>query len=145
MINNIILIISKIRLWYISAQEGETLNDIKFTPENIINNDGIVITVSSYVIVFASLFLLYLIFSWLTKFLLSKQMNRLTQLGKPKMTSQELYISGEETAAIAAALSMYFNETHDLENTVLTITRVQKPYSPWSSKIYNIPPTPRVR
>jgi hypothetical protein len=145
MFESIILIIVNFRLWIINAQGGDALNDVQFTPENIINSNGIVITIASYLIVFASLFLLYMIFTWLTKFLLSKQLKRITQLGKPKVTKEELFISGEEIVAIAQALSMYFDETHDIENTVLTINRVQKPYSPWSSKIYNIPPTPRVR
>jgi glutaconyl-CoA/methylmalonyl-CoA decarboxylase subunit delta len=145
MLENLTLMIGNLRLWLISSQSSDALNEIRFTPESIIDNNGLVVTVASYLIVFGSLFLLYLIFSWLTKFLMSNQIKRLTELGKPKVSKEELFISGEETAAIAAALSMYFDETHDLENTVLTITRVQKPYSPWSSKIYNIPPTPRVR
>lgn len=143
--NYLLLLIADIRHLIISAQSNDALNDIVFDLEKITDNNAIVITISSYIIVFASLFLLYVIFTWLTKFLLSKQLKRITQLGKPHSTVEDLFISGEETAAIATALSMYFNETHDLENTVLTITRVQKPYSPWSSKIYNIPPTPRVK
>jgi hypothetical protein len=29
-------------------------------------------------------------------------------------------------------------EVHDFEDTVLTIKKVQKPYSPWSSKLYGL-------
>ncbi|MDD4921670.1 MAG: OadG family transporter subunit [Bacteroidales bacterium] len=47
-------------------------------------------------------------------------------------------ISGEVHAAIAMALYELNNDVHDIENTVLTITRTRRPYSPWSSKIYGL-------
>lgn len=46
--------------------------------------------------------------------------------------------SGEFIAAIALALSEHFNQGHDIEDTILTIHRMQKAYSPWNSKIYNL-------
>ena len=46
--------------------------------------------------------------------------------------------SGDVIAAIAAALSEHFAEGHDFEETILTIRKLQKAYSPWSSKIYNL-------
>lgn len=46
--------------------------------------------------------------------------------------------SGDVIAAIAAALSEHFGEGHDIEETILTIRKLQKAYSPWSSKIYNM-------
>ncbi len=48
------------------------------------------------------------------------------------------YISGDEFAAIAAAIYMYNEELHDEENTVLTILEVNRRYSPWSSKMHNM-------
>ncbi len=47
------------------------------------------------------------------------------------------------TAAIAAAIFLYRQEVHDMENTVLTIKRIDRMYSPWSSKIYGIRKSPR--
>jgi hypothetical protein len=47
-------------------------------------------------------------------------------------------ITGEETAAISAAVFLFVEELHDEENTVLTIEKISKRYSPWSSKIYGI-------
>jgi len=47
-------------------------------------------------------------------------------------------ISDEVNAAIATTLLELDNEVHDVENTVLTISRTQRPYSPWSSKIYGL-------
>ncbi len=45
--------------------------------------------------------------------------------------------SGEAIAAIALALHEHL-DAHDRENTVLTINKVRKAYSPWNSKIYNM-------
>ena len=45
---------------------------------------------------------------------------------------------GELHAAIATALYLYRQEVHDYENYVLTIKRIEKKYSPWSSKIYSL-------
>lgn len=52
-------------------------------------------------------------------------------------------LSGEVNAAIAAAIHLYRSEMHDYENTVLTISKVSRTYSPWSSKIYGLRNTPR--
>jgi glutaconyl-CoA/methylmalonyl-CoA decarboxylase subunit delta len=49
----------------------------------------------------------------------------------------------EVQAAIALALHFHQNELHDSENAVLTINRVTKFYSPWSSKIYGLSKNPR--
>ncbi len=47
-------------------------------------------------------------------------------------------ITGEINAAIALTLHLYASELHDAENTVLTINKVSRTYSPWSSKIYGL-------
>ncbi|MFO7998043.1 MAG: OadG family protein [Bacteroidales bacterium] len=47
-------------------------------------------------------------------------------------------ITGETGAAIAAAIHLYRSELHDFEDTVLTIKKVSRTYSPWSSKIYGL-------
>ena len=54
----------------------------------------------------------------------------------------EEVIPGEICAAISMALLELDNEVHDIENTILTISRTQRPYSPWSSKIYSMNKTP---
>jgi len=50
--------------------------------------------------------------------------------------------SGEAIAAIAAALSEHL-DAHDRESTVLTINKVRRAYSPWSSKIYSLREIPK--
>jgi len=45
---------------------------------------------------------------------------------------------GEIVAAISLALSLHMQDIHDYEKTVITMQKVMKPYSPWSSKIYGL-------
>lgn len=56
---------------------------------------------------------------------------------------EEKYISGEVSAAIGLALTLYFKEQHDEESGIITIKRVARTYSPWSSKIYGVNNNPR--
>lgn len=51
--------------------------------------------------------------------------------------------SGEVYAAIAMALAMHEDAVHDFEDTILTMKKVEKRYSPWSSKVYNLRETPK--
>ncbi len=51
--------------------------------------------------------------------------------------------SGEEAAAIAMALHEFMNDAHDIEDMILTINKVKRTYSPWSSKIYTLRQTPK--
>jgi len=59
------------------------------------------------------------------------------------LTGEEA-LAGEVNAAIAMALYSYFGELHDRESGIVTIKRVNKPYSPWSSKLYNMR-NPKIR
>lgn len=43
-----------------------------------------------------------------------------------------------DMVAIAMALHMFYDEVHDTESNVITIKRIERRYSPWSSKIYGI-------
>ena len=52
-------------------------------------------------------------------------------------------VNSEIAAVISTALHLYKNEYHDFENTVLTIQKVSKAYSPWSSKLYGLSKNPR--
>lgn len=49
----------------------------------------------------------------------------------------------EIVAAISIALNAYLQNIHDYENVILTIQKVVRPYSPWSSKIYGLRQYPR--
>ena len=43
-----------------------------------------------------------------------------------------------DIVAIAMALHLFYDEVHDNESNVITIKRIERRYSPWSSKIYGI-------
>ena len=60
-----------------------------------------------------------------------------------KNTPRPEDMSGAVNAAIAAAIHLYRSELHDYENTVLTISKVSRTYSPWSSKIYGLRNIPK--
>ena len=101
---------------------------------------GIIMTITAMCVVFAALLILYILFN-----LLGKTMRKVTQKSPGKKSEPLLNqvkgntFSGEaEIAAIAMALHLYRSELHDKESAVLTINRVARAYSPWSSKIYGL-------
>lgn len=61
--------------------------------------------------------------------------------------AQEVDDEEEVQAAIAMALYELHNDSshHDWEDTILTIDKVKKDYSPWSSKIYGLREIPVLR
>ena len=52
-------------------------------------------------------------------------------------------VSDEVAAAIALAIHMYKIEIHDMESLTITLKKVSRIYSPWSSKIYTLRQNPR--
>ncbi|GAB2761964.1 OadG family transporter subunit [Salinimicrobium soli] len=101
-----------------------------------------IITVVGYSVVFVALVLLVFCFQSLPK-ILGLGMNgaqkiRDSRAARAGAANEEKYLSGEVSAAIGMALTLYFKEQHDEESGVLTIKRVSRTYSPWSSKIYGV-------
>ena len=99
---------------------------------------GILIAIVGYSVVFSALLLLYLVFSKLPLLLSIKIRFNLRRDGKECAENVDLSVSGEVNAAISTALFLYFNELHDDESYNMTIHKVSKSYSPWSSKIYGL-------
>ena len=104
---------------------------------------GIGMTVIGYVVVFIALLFLYIIFFNITKILNLNVKRLLRKEGKTEEIKEDEAMSGEVNAAIAMALHLYYAEIHDNEKTVLTINKVSRTYSPWSSKIYGLRQYPR--
>ena len=106
---------------------------------SLIDHYTLVITVAGYCIVLFALALMAYFFTGLHNFqdfMTNRRIAEHTASGneeKPKVV-----MTGEENAAIAAALYLFFSELHDEEKYVMTIRKVSKTYSPWSSKIYGI-------
>ncbi len=91
-------------------------------------------------IVFLALITIYLFFRYVLTFILNfrlKSFARKKGIDPAEVTAKTM-MSGEVNAAIAMALYSYFNEMHDVESGIVTIKRISKNYSPWSSKLYNM-------
>ena len=113
--------------------------------ENFKRNDslGIGMTITAMVVVFLGLLLLYLIFKQVGKAAIAASKRNAQKAGAPASASAPDEVSGEVFAAIATALYEMSDDNHDIEHTVLTIRKVRRAYSPWSSKIYSLRETPR--
>lgn len=59
-------------------------------------------------------------------------------LNVPSISIAPEPVMGEIVSAIGLALSIYMQDIHDYEKAVITMQKVMRPYSPWSSKIYGI-------
>lgn len=123
----------------VSAMESANgeIPDLQFKISNI-STDSLVLTVLGYTIVFLALLFLFITFVNVTRLLNYKIKKKLQSTGKEKEETETIDLSGEVTAAISTALILHFREIHDFESTIITIKKVQKPYSPWSSKIYGL-------
>lgn len=92
-------------------------------------------------VVFISLLIVYLFFRYLLTFILNFRLRSFARkkgIDPAAIQTVKTIQSGEVNAAIAMALYSYFNELHDVESGVITIKRVSRNYSPWSSKLYNM-------
>lgn len=111
---------------------------------------GIFLTFTAMFVTFLSLIILYLIFKKIGKFHIQKKSANAKEATKGTVNSDKADTSGEVSAETYAAISMAIhlykidNEAHDFENTVLTIHKESKSYSPWSSKIYTLRETPQL-
>ncbi len=106
---------------------------------------GVGMAVIAMSVVFSALLLLYVVFKNTKKIYsinLKKIFSRREEVVVVTKPAEE-EISGEVNAAIALALHIYVNALHDHEETVLTIKKVARTYSPWSSKIYGLRNVPR--
>lgn len=113
--------------------------------ENFKTNDsfGIGMTITAMAVVFLGLLLLFLIFKQVGKAAIAVSKRNAQKAGAPVSASAPDEVSGEVFAAIATALYEMSDDNHDIEHTVLTIRKVRRAYSPWSSKIYSLRETPR--
>ena len=104
-----------------------------------IGEDGIMVAFVGYVVVFCVLLLLFLVFNTLSKVLLYQAKRKCREKGRHDCANAKDFTpSGDINAAISMALHLYFNEMHDEESGILTMKRIARRYSPWSSKIYNV-------
>jgi Na+-transporting methylmalonyl-CoA/oxaloacetate decarboxylase gamma subunit len=122
------------------------LGEIPMSFDNI-TSEHLIIFLVGYTVVFACLAILAVAFKGLPKFLnlmhlLQTRLNSIREKKPSPPVESELvtdgFLSGEEVAAISMALHLFVNELHDEENRILTIKKISRRYSPWSSKIYSV-------
>ena len=108
--------------------------------ENFQQNDswGIGMTIVAMSVVFIGLILLFLLFKYAGKFAIRISKIKAFKAGATHIGEKEFIDEGAVLAAIATALFEVEEDDHDIESTVLTIQKVTRRYSPWSSKIYGL-------
>ncbi|MBB3696216.1 OadG family protein [Flammeovirga yaeyamensis] len=105
-------------------------------------SEGMVVTIVGLLLVFLTLAVLFLFFNYampvIRRNIDAKKNQKAAAAPIAQVEKVENDATGEVNAVIAAAIHHYLEEAHDDENTMLTIQKVKKAYSPWSSKIYTV-------
>ncbi|MFI3299430.1 MAG: OadG family transporter subunit [Rikenellaceae bacterium] len=109
--------------------------------------NGTAMAATAMSVVFSALIMLYFVFNFVGKVYkrsaARKNAAKEVAVKSPVATTGgSKVISGEVVAAISVALRLYEEDLHDNESNVITINKVARAYSPWSSKIYSIRETP---
>ena len=131
------------------STNNKTLND-NAKMENFQQHDkaGFGMSITAMSVVFSGLVLLYICFRLIGKatvnFRRKNAMEAKDITCKEEAKEKKLgEAPGEVIAAISLAMHEMQSDVHDVEDTVITITRVKRTYSPWSSKIYTLREIPR--
>ena len=101
---------------------------------------GWIVTLSGFLIVITAVVILFFIFTGVYKVINANWKKTPKEESKKveKVTKgTAIDANGDIIAAIGLALSLSM-EVHDNEPDEITITRIQRRYSPWSSKIYGL-------
>jgi len=104
---------------------------------------GVAMSVTAMGVVFIVLLICSLVFKGIAASfrVASRRKQPVSHKQQASATAED--VSGEVMAAISMALYEMTNDAHDVENTVLTIARTRRSYSPWSSKIYGLRQSPK--
>ncbi len=103
---------------------------------------GVAMAIIAMSVVFIALIFLYMTFKYLGK-IYGGERRKKDVTPKHAAIEDEDEISGEINAVIALALHMYHAQLHDIEDPIITMKRVARTYSPWSSKIYGLTRSPK--
>ena len=136
---------------FVTPSSNNLIRDVNHKIEMFEAEDehGFGLSIMAMCIVFGALLMLCICFILISK--ISGHISRINKMRSHGIDHREVaradrpdHDSGEEIAAIIMALHEHLN-AHDTETTVLTINKVKKAYSPWSSKIYSLRETPHRR
>lgn len=127
---------------YITPSSNNIILDTNEKIKNFEDHDqsGLGMTVLAMAVVFAALIVLSLCFNvigWINAKTAQRKKKEATAGNLDEAEFTEGPDSGEEIAAVCMALHEHLN-MHDKEDLVLTINKVKRSYSPWSSKIYSL-------
>ena len=100
-----------------------------------------VVTVGGFLIVITALVILFLIFTGFSKlvnhdFKKAKKEKKATET--PNTSTAAGWKVDDELAAVIGLALALAKDVHDEESGLVTIKRVERRYSPWSSKIYGL-------
>jgi glutaconyl-CoA/methylmalonyl-CoA decarboxylase subunit delta len=101
------------------------------------------VIVGSFALVGGALAAILVIFLLIRRVINLLILSKLKKDKNQEVKEDEISMSGEVSAAISAALYLYMDEGHDEESNIVTIKRISKLYSPWSSKLYSLTPNPK--
>ncbi len=114
---------------------------------------GIYVTIVSVVTVLVALIVLFLLIQLFAKIMVRSAQKKAAQSKAKSMLVDDMkvtvpagydsVVNGEIIAAIALAVKLHKTEMHDHESDVITINKVARVYSPWSSKIHGLTPLPQ--
>ncbi len=135
---------------YVTPSTNNLTQDKNEKIENFREQDasGIGMALTAMTVVFSGLLILFLIFKFVGNMAVKmSKRNAMKAHGiTDKAEAKEIGLgrrSGEEFAAIGMAMHEYLNDVHDIEDMIITINKVKRTYSPWSSKIYTLRETPK--
>lgn len=130
---------------YVTPSSHNKIVDTNYKMHKFAQHDpkGYAMAITAMGVVFLGLILLYFCFRCTGK--MATRWNKCKNdeashrvSAKDMQVSENEDIPGEIIAAISMALHEEASAKHDTEETVLTISRVKRSYSPWSSKIYTL-------
>ena len=116
------------------------LSLVMLSSKHPIMTHDLVVTIGGFCIVITALIILFLIFTGFSK-LINKDFKKkkVETSGKAPRTSTAAGWKVDDDLAVVIGLALSLSqEVHDTEADEVTITRVERRYSPWSSKIYGL-------
>jgi Na+-transporting methylmalonyl-CoA/oxaloacetate decarboxylase gamma subunit len=134
---------------YVTPSTNNKTQDANLKKDKFATQDsvGVGMAVSAMSVVFFGLLVLFVCFKYVGQASVSfSKRNAMKSKGVTDLKEAKEAKLGEAPGEVFAAIAMAMHElqsdVHDVEDTVLTISRVKRSYSPWSSKIYTLRETP---
>ena len=115
------------------------LSLVMLSSKHPIMTHDLVVTIGGFCIVITALIILFLIFTGFSK-LINKDFKKKKEVKNetPKTSTAAGWKVDDDLAVVIGLALSLSQEVHDIESDEVTITRVERRYSPWSSKIYGL-------